>query len=175
MGLEEPVDDGQIHIREDYTEAEEFEILIASPLSICIDGDMENKIILIDALDEAGKVERNKLLDIIKTHLNRLPRCIKILILTRPETDIKSYLNDIHEINLDIEENKKDIKTYLEESFKQENYPSKKEIIVNSSGLLSELYFKKNKFGQVETFLEKALKYRKLLAKDSNELDYKKI
>ncbi|WP_151409403.1 toll/interleukin-1 receptor domain-containing protein [Anaerococcus sp. Marseille-P9784] len=129
MGLEEPVDDGQIHIREDYTEAEEFEILIASPLSICIDGDMENKIILIDALDEAGKVERNKLLDIIKNHLNRLPRWIKILILTRPETDIKSYLDDIHEINLDIEENKKDIKTYLEKTFEKENYPNKKEII----------------------------------------------
>ena len=128
-GLEEIVDDGQIHIREDYTEAEEFEILIASPLSICIDGDMENKIILIDALDEAGKVERNKLLDIIKNHLNRLPRWIKILILTRPETDIKSYLDDIHEINLDTEENKKDIKTYLEKTFEKENYPNKKEII----------------------------------------------
>ena len=129
MGFEEIVDDGQIHIREDYTEAEEFEILIASPLSICIDGDMENKIILIDALDEAGKVERNKLLDIIKNHLNRLPRWMKILILTRPEPDITSKLKDAHEIKLGTEENKKDIKAYLEESFKKESYPNKKEII----------------------------------------------
>lgn len=129
MGFEEIVDDGKIHIREDYTEAEEFEILIARPLSICIDGKMENKIILIDALDEAGKVERNKLLDIIKTHLNILPRWIKILILTRPEDDIKSYLDDIYEINLDTEENKKVIETYLEETFEKENYPNKKEII----------------------------------------------
>ena len=129
LGFEEDVDDGQIHIREDYTEAEEYEILIVNPLSICIDGKMENKIILIDALDEAGKVERNKLLDIINNHLNRLPRWIKILILTRPETDIKTYLADIHEIKLDTEENKKDIKTYLEETFEKENYPNKKEII----------------------------------------------
>ena len=129
MGFEEIVDDGQIHIREDYTEAEEFEILIASPLSICINGDMENKIILIDALDEAGKVERNKLLDIIKNHLSRLPRWMKILILTRPEPDITSKLKDAHEIKLGTEENKKDIKAYLEESFKKESYPNKKEII----------------------------------------------
>ena len=129
MGLEENVDDGQIHIREDYKEAEEFEILIANPLSICIDGDMENHMILIDALDEAGKVERNKLLDIIKTHRSSLPRWLKILILTRPEPDIKSHLRGAHVINLGTEENKKDIKTYLEKIFEKEIYPNKKEII----------------------------------------------
>ena len=129
MGLEENVDDGQIHIREDYTEAEEFDYLIVRPLYICIDGDMENQMILIDALDEAGKVERNKLLDIIKNHLSRLPRWMKILILTRPEPDITSKLKDAHEIKLGTEENKKDIKAYLEGSFKKESYPNKKEII----------------------------------------------
>ena len=129
MGLEENVDDGQIHIREDYTEAEEFDYLIVRPLSICIDGDMENQMILIDALDEAGKVERNKLLDIIKNHLIRLPRWMKILILTRPELDITSKLKDAHEIKLGTEENKKDIKDYLEKTFEKESYPNKKEII----------------------------------------------
>ena len=48
MGLEENIDDGQIHIREDYKEAEEFDYLIVRPLSICIDGKMENQMILIE-------------------------------------------------------------------------------------------------------------------------------
>ena len=129
MGLEENVDDGQIHIREDYKEAEEFDYLIDRPLSICIDGDMENHMILIDALDEAGKVERNKLLDIIKNHQRSLPRWMKILILTRPEPDITAKLKGAHVINLGTEENKKDIKTYLEKTFEKESYPNKKEII----------------------------------------------
>ncbi|WP_151409404.1 toll/interleukin-1 receptor domain-containing protein [Anaerococcus sp. Marseille-P9784] len=129
LGFEELVDDGQIHIREDYSEEEEFDNLIVRPLSISIDGKIETHLILIDALDEAGKEERSRLIDIIVNHLDRLPRWIRILILTRPEADIKPYLTDAFEIDLDKESNKKDIKIYLEETFEKENYPNKDEII----------------------------------------------
>lgn len=128
-GFEELVDDGKIHIREDYTEEEEFDILIVRPFSICIDGKMETHIILIDALDEAGKEERSRLIDILVNHLDRLPRWIKILILTRPEADIKPYLEDSFEIDLDQENNNKDIRAFLETSFEKESYPNKREII----------------------------------------------
>ena len=129
FGFEELVDDGQIHIREDYSEEEEFDNLIVRPLSISIDGKIETHLILIDALDEAGKEERSRLIDIIVNHLDRLPRWIRILILTRPEADIKPYLQDAFEIDLDKENNKKDIKVFLETSFENKAYPNKDEII----------------------------------------------
>ena len=129
FGFEETVDDSQIHIREDYSEDEEFDNLIVRPFSISIDGKMETHLILIDALDEAGKEERSRLIDIIVNHLDRLPRWIRILILTRPEADIKPYLQDAFEIDLDKENNKKDIKVFLETSFENKAYPNKDEII----------------------------------------------
>ena len=129
FGFEELVDDGQIHIREDYSEDEEFDNLILRPFSISIDGKMETHLILIDALDEAGKEERSRLIDIIVNHLDRLPRWIRILILTRPEADIKPYLTDAFEIDLDKESNKKDIKVFLETSFENKSYSNKDEII----------------------------------------------
>ena len=129
MGFEEIVDDGQIYLREDYSFEEEFDNLIVRPFSICIDGKMENHLILIDALDEAGKEERSRLIDIFVNHLDRLPRWIRILVLTRPEADIKSYLTDAFEIDLDKEKNKNDIKTFLETSFEKQTYPNKDEII----------------------------------------------
>ena len=129
LGFEELVDDGKIHIREDYTEEDEFDILIVRPFSICIDGKMETHLILIDALDEAGKEERSRLIDILVNHLDRLPRWIKILILTRPEADIKPYLEDAFEIDLDQENNNKDIRAFLETSFEKESHPNKREII----------------------------------------------
>ena len=129
FGFEETVDDGQIHIREDYSEDEEFDNLIVRPFSISIDGKMETHLILIDALDEAGKEERSRLIDILVNHLDRLPRWIRILILTRSEADIKPYLQDAFEIDLDKENNKKDIKVFLETSFENESYPNKDEII----------------------------------------------
>ena len=129
FGFEEIVDDGQIYIREDYSEEEEFDNLIVRPFSISIDGKMETHLILIDALDEAGKEERSRLIDIIVNHLDRLPRWIRILILTRPEANIKPYLEDALEIDLDKESNKKDIKVFLETSFENKTYPNKDEII----------------------------------------------
>lgn len=129
LGFEELVDNGQIHIREDYTEEEEFDTLIVRPFSICIDGKMETHLILIDALDEAGKEERSRLIDIIVNHLERLPRWIRILILTRPEADIKPYLEDAFEIDIDQEINNKDIEVFLQTSFENQTYPNKNEII----------------------------------------------
>lgn len=129
MGFEEIVEDGKIYISEDYSEEEEFDNLIIKPLSMCMDGKMESKLILIDALDEAGKEDRSRLINIIINHQDRLPRWIRILVLTRPEADIKPYLQGAFEIDLDKEKNEKDIKIFLENTFENHPYKNKDQII----------------------------------------------
>lgn len=48
---------------------------------------------------------------------------------------------------------------------KNQSYEDKRNM-VNSSNVLSDLYFKKNKHGQSRKFAEKALKFQKLVVKE---------
>lgn len=81
---------------------------------MCIDGKMESKLNLIDALDEVGKKDRSRLINVIINHQYRLPRWIRILVLIRLEADIKPYLQGAFEIDLDREKIKKEEKHFLE-------------------------------------------------------------
>ncbi len=65
-----------------------FEILLSQPLSELIDGGRERKIIIIDGLDEAGSLGNNELAKVLSKFAHSLPHWIKLLITSRPESDI---------------------------------------------------------------------------------------
>ena len=96
-------------------EQELFDVLIAQPLCDNIDGNHDPMCILIDGLDECRNGDRNILSEVLQIYANRLPNWIKILILSRPESEIigalgKSFSIDINKYK---KENECDIEKYV--------------------------------------------------------------
>src|SRR6266702_4150335 len=80
-------------------------------------------IFVIDALDECGHSgAREELLRVLASESLRLPPTIHIFITSRAERDIRSAFSasphtSIHEIDIKLPTNKKDVQTYIVGSF----------------------------------------------------------
>ena len=119
-------------------EQELFDVLIAQPLCDNIDGNHDPMCILIDGLDECRNGDRNILSEVLQIYANRLPNWIKILILSRPESEIigalgKSFFIDINKYK---KENEGDIEKYVKN-------------ILNNNGI---------KLNKIESIIQKIVK-----------------
>jgi len=97
-----------------------FDNIIIQPLS-----DIKNPektfFVLIDALDEASKDERNEIAEFIRDQWSRTPSWLKLMITSRPEPDLKTTLSDLkpHILNAKSEENLKDLREFLDYELKK--------------------------------------------------------
>ena len=87
-----------------------FEVLFEEPLT-SLNDPVLSYLMVIDGLDESQFQERNELLDVIAKYFQNLPRWIRFLVTTRPESNIAETLKNLHPLQLDpnVEENLKDI------------------------------------------------------------------
>lgn len=95
--------------------AELFDYLLANPLRSVINGGRERKLIVIDALDEAGEAGRNPLVEMLARNANRLPNWLCLVVTSRPEFDVRTPFQALNPIPLDTqsESNRADIRDYL--------------------------------------------------------------
>lgn len=100
------------HSRTTVTDA--FRVLLKDPLNSL--PDQEPMVIVIDALDESETGGKSELLDLIADEFSGLPTWIKIFITSRPELPVQKKLSHLNavEIRPDNEDNKEDLKCFLE-------------------------------------------------------------
>ena len=90
-----------------------FDKLILEPLNNC--KEENNKIIVIDALDELTKNAKISILNLISEHFIKLPKWIKIFLTSREDSIIKTKLNKFNPeyIKCDEKRNRQDLRIYL--------------------------------------------------------------
>lgn len=74
--------------------------LLLEPLNSLIDGNRETKLILLDAIDEA-LTDQEELLDTLIRVIDHLPRWIKIIMTSRPESIILEKFQKYDQIDMD--------------------------------------------------------------------------
>ena len=124
-----------------------FALLFKEPLSKITDPG-RNLLLVLDALDESEHKGRNELLDVIVNHFVKLPRWIRFLVTTRPEVNISNSLSDLQPLYLETsdDDNKRDIRLFLEKQLDQVIPNSDKEAVLNalvekSDGVILYAYF----------------------------------
>ena len=124
-----------------------FALLFKEPLSKITDPG-SNLLLVLDALDESEYKGRNELLDVIVNHFIKLPRWIRFLVTTRPEVNISNSLSDLQPLYLETsdDDNKRDIRLFLEKQLDQVIPNSDKEAVLNalvekSDGVILYAYF----------------------------------
>ena len=92
-----------------------FEVLFEEPLT-SLNDPVLSYLMVIDGLDESQFQGRNELLDVIANYFQNLPRWIRFLVTTRPESNIAETVKNLHPLQLDpnVEENLKDIRLCFE-------------------------------------------------------------
>lgn len=92
-----------------------FDHLIVQPLSGDFPAPSGDRLVVIDALDEAAAGRRNELAELIRTHWKRTPPWLKLLVTSRPEAEILTRLQGLKPFLLDAarEENHRDVRRYL--------------------------------------------------------------
>lgn len=95
-----------------------FDDLLADPLRLSIGGERERYVIVIDALDEAGRDGQNELVQLLAAKAKSLPDWIGIVVTSRPEKEIIAQLKGLDGLNPTIldtgtESNRADIRDYL--------------------------------------------------------------
>ena len=101
------------------TDDDFFSEFVLGPLESLSPPPTMAKVIIIDALDEAGVVrsqERRKVLVFLKKHFLKLPSWVKIYVTSRPEDDIIETLKDYfdpHMIAEDDERHRDDLKLFI--------------------------------------------------------------
>ena len=100
---------------------EMFEVLLATPLLNLIDGERAVECILVDGLDEAGSIEQNELASVLQKYSARLPKWLRILVLSRNITAVQKWFGEALEINLtaEIRENRDDLEQFVREKLKE--------------------------------------------------------
>ena len=122
-----------------------FSTLFKEPLSD-VDGPGKPILIVLDALDESVKNEREELVHLISNHLHKLPSYIRFVITTRPEKNLIDRLEKLNPLYIrgDDPRNLHDLKMVLEERILQAS-PSKAELIdrlaEKSDGLMLYSFF----------------------------------
>lgn len=121
-----------------------FDRLLVGPLSDAEPKADNPQVLLIDALDEAGKYGRNELAEIIGFEFDRLPSWLRLIVTSRPhEQEINTALQALDPWKLDAgrTENLDDIREYLHQElhpFNSREEPSEaviEKIIEKSEGL----------------------------------------
>ena len=95
------------------SDGELFLKLIIEPLSKTINGNLGNKCILIDGLDEITKNNDNPIIDMLIANGNLTPTWIKFAITSRPEEAIVNTFQGYPSISLEDERSKKDLYKYI--------------------------------------------------------------
>ncbi len=97
--------------------AELFDYLLANPLRSVIGG-RERRLIVLDALDEAGEAGRNPLVEMLARHAPRLPAWLGLVVTSRPENAVQTPLQGLNPFVLDTrtEANRADLRNYLRET-----------------------------------------------------------
>ena len=122
-----------------------FSTLFKEPLSD-VNGPGKPILIVLDALDESVKNERDELAHFISNHLHKLPSYIRFVITTRPEKNLIDRLEKLNPLYIrgDDPRNLHDLKMVLEERI-VETSPSKAELIdrlaEKSDGLMLYAFF----------------------------------
>lgn len=114
--------------------SELFDYLLANPLKSVINGGREKLLIVIDALDEAGELGRNQLVEMLARNAHHLPAWLGMVVTSRPEFDVKTTFQALNPLPLDTksESNKADIRAYLDNKLatQLQNKPNP-EVLVN--------------------------------------------
>ena len=97
-----------------------FTLLFKEPLTRCISDRYMPFLIVIDALDECRKEDRDELVHLIAKHFPTLPIYIRFLITTRSETQIMGKFDELNPIFLEPHEEKNlnDLRIFLKSEFK---------------------------------------------------------
>ncbi|MBP3876323.1 MAG: TIR domain-containing protein [Lachnospiraceae bacterium] len=100
---------------------EMFDILLATPLLHLIDGERPVECILVDGLDEAGSTENNELAAVLQKYSSRLPKWLRILVLSRNISAVQKWFGEARKINLtaEIRENREDLERFVRERLKK--------------------------------------------------------
>ena len=100
---------------------EMFDVLLATPLLHLIDGERSVECILVDGLDEAGNVENNELAAVLQKYSSRLPKWLRILVLSRNISAVQKWFGEARKINLtaEIRENREDLERFVREKLKE--------------------------------------------------------
>ena len=100
---------------------EMFDILLATPLLHLIDGERPVECILVDGLDEAGSTENNELAAVLQKYSSRLPKWLRILVLSRNISAVQKWFGEARKINLtaEIRENREDLERFVRERLKE--------------------------------------------------------
>lgn len=109
-----------LHLPEDraavqsLSEKELFEQLISKPLSLCVDGNHERMILLLDGFDECGSPENNVLAKTLYEYADSLPDWLRILLVARDIPAISVYTKGAYRIEIGSEskDNLQDIRDY---------------------------------------------------------------
>ena len=109
-----------LHLPEDrasvqsLSEKELFEQLISKPLSLCVDGNHERMILLLDGFDECGSPENNVLAKTLYEYADSLPDWLRILLVARDIPAISVYTKGVYRIEIGSEskDNLQDIRDY---------------------------------------------------------------
>lgn len=98
---------------DEVTEGELFSKLINEPLSKTINGNIGNKCILIDGIDEATKNNRNPIVSVLIENVKLTPQWVKFAITSRDEEEILHFFHGYPTISLENEKSKEDIIRYI--------------------------------------------------------------
>lgn len=100
---------------------EMFEVLLATPLLHLIDGERAVECILVDGLDEAGSMEKNELASVLQKYSSRLPKWLRILVLSRNISAVQKWFGEARKINLtaEIRENREDLERFVRERLRE--------------------------------------------------------
>lgn len=97
-----------------------FEVLLATPLASLIDAGRPVECILVDGLDEAGSIEQNHLASVLQKYAERLPRWLRILILSRNVSSVSRWFKEARHLDLAAEakENREDLMCFVREELR---------------------------------------------------------
>ena len=105
-----------------------FQALFTAPLSKIERNDC--CVLIIDALDEAQRESRNGLLDIVSSEFENTPSWLKVLLTSRPETDIKAAMAKYHPLVVeDQKQNSEDIRGYAAKSLENVNLVNREKVL----------------------------------------------
>ncbi len=92
-----------------------FDILVTEPLSLEIDGNHRPILIVVDGIDELNENNGNELIEIISSHVDRLPRFVHFIVTTRNNTAVTRCLVGRQNMELLPEDKKvaEDVYNYL--------------------------------------------------------------
>lgn len=98
--------------------------LLLIPLNGLIDGQREQKVVIIDAIDEVGEDKSNHFFFLLKRLIDRMPSWIRFIITSRPEVNIVKSLAKYKPFFLDMNsiQNRQDINVYIRKYFSNEEY-----------------------------------------------------